>query len=234
VSQGDDIAQLVLNSRPATSLVAGDIVVVAQKIVSKAEGAVVDLRTVEPSVFAKRVAATTGKDPRVVEVVLQQSSRIVRMSGGVLITQTHHGFVCANAGVDASNIQGDHNVATLPVDPDASASRIRKALARTVGDDIAVIISDTFNRPWRVGSMNVAIGVAGMAPLGDQRGQQDDFGQILKSTLVSLADETASAAQLVIGESGRIPAAVVRNMQWKISKENATSLVRPADSDLFR
>lgn len=234
IDAGSDLARLILDASWEHPLLPQDVLVVAQKVVSKSEGAIVDLQTVSPSPFATQFAQGTGKDARLVEVVLQQSRRVVKMSGGVLITETHHGFICANAGVDASNVDGEDFVTTLPMDPDASASRLRTALESEIGSPIGVIVSDSFNRPWRNGSVNVALGVSGFDPLGDMRGRHDDHGRILKSTLVSLADEIASAAQLVGGETGRRPVVVVRGLKLVWGPGSAKSLIRDPERDLFR
>jgi coenzyme F420-0:L-glutamate ligase/coenzyme F420-1:gamma-L-glutamate ligase len=236
IRRGDDLAVLIGEAlvRSGRPLAAGDVVVVAQKAVSKSEGAIVDLASVMPSRFALRIAAVTGKDPRVVEVVLGESVRVVRMDRGVLIAETRHGFVCANAGVDASNAAADGYVTTLPADPDASARGLRASLVRRSGVDVAVIVSDSFGRPWREGSVNVALGVAGMAALEDLRGQVDDLGRVLRTTMVAVADELASAAQLVMGEMGGVPAAVVRGFAWKTDEAGGGRLRRAPEKDLFR
>ena len=235
VREGDDLAALLLQAAESVSPIRpGDVVVVAQKAVSKAEGAVVDLASVTPSAEAVRVAAQAGKDPRLVEVVLRQSRRIVRIGRGVLIVETRHGLICANAGVDASNVPGDGFVTLLPRDPDSSARRIRKALEAAAGAPVGIIISDSFNRPWRQGSANVAIGISGLAPLGDLRGTQDDHGRTLHATVVSLADGLAAAAQLVMGETGGTPAAVIRGVSFKPSSEGSGRLVRARQRDLFQ
>jgi coenzyme F420-0:L-glutamate ligase/coenzyme F420-1:gamma-L-glutamate ligase len=235
IRQGDDLATLIGDAlrHSGRPLLHGDVVVVAQKAVSKAEGSVVDLATVVPSRFAQQVASVTGKDPRVVEVVLTESVRIVRMDRGVLITETRHGFVCANAGVDASNAAADGQVTTLPADPDRSARNLRDSLSRD-GVEVAVIVSDSFGRPWREGSVNVALGVAGMAALQDLRGQLDDRGRVLRTSMVAVADELASAAQLVMGEMGGLPAAVVRGFAWKPDDAGGAPLRRAPEKDLFR
>ena len=179
----------------------GDLIVVAQKIISKSEDAVVDLDTQTPTDEADCLAKIVGKDPRLVQIILDQSKRVVRAVQGVLIVETHHGFICANAGVDHSNIEGDEVVTTLPVDSDRSAETIRGVLLRITGRKVGVIVSDTFNRPWREGSINVAIGIAGFDPLKDLRGTTDDFNNEMTASIVSLADEVASMAQLGMGES---------------------------------
>lgn len=236
IRPGDDLAHLILASmkRLEPSLAARDVLVVAQKVVSKAEGAVVDLNTVTPGDEAMRVADAVGKDPRAIEVILADSVRVVRSAPGVLITETHHGLICANAGVDTSNSLGPDIVIRLPGNPDESASKLRETIAVQTGVAPSVIISDTFNRPWRQGSMNVAIGTAGFTPLHDARGTEDDAGNALRVTMVSLADEIASAAQLVMGESGGVPAAVVSGLQLEESSEGSASLLRDPATDLFK
>ena len=235
VQPGDDLAQLVLDSAAAgsTSLQNGDILVVTQKVVSKAEGRLVDLRTMEPSDLATRFAERWSKDPRYVEVVLRESARIVRMDRGIIIAQTRHGFVCANAGVDASNVAGDV-ACLLPLDPDASAAALRAALMRRLGIDLAVVISDSFGRPWRNGIVNVAIGVAGMGPLADYRGQPDDHGRIMHVSVIAVADEVASAAELLAGKVSRSPFVVVRGYDYPRAEGRAADLVMDAAADLFR
>jgi coenzyme F420-0:L-glutamate ligase / coenzyme F420-1:gamma-L-glutamate ligase len=235
VRPGDDLGVLLCQALAAggPALEDGDIVVVTQKVVSKAEGRLVDLRTVEPSPFATDYAARHDKDARQVEVVLRESARIVRMDRGVLISETRHGFVCANAGVDASNAALE-TVALLPLDPDASAAAIRAALGRELGVLPAVVISDTFGRPWRQGIVNVAIGVAGMAPLRDYTGQRDPQGYELRVSVIAVADELASAAELVMGKLDGVPAAVVRGYAYPSGAGNARELVRDAAKDMFR
>jgi coenzyme F420-0:L-glutamate ligase/coenzyme F420-1:gamma-L-glutamate ligase len=234
--RGDDVGRLIAEQCDVngTPVLAGDLVVVAQKIVSKAEGAVRLISEQQPSAEAVRVAGIVGKDPRLVEIVLEQSIRVVRAVPGVLIVETHHGFICANAGVDRSNIEGDGVMTTLPEDSDHSARLIRERFVARVGEEVGVLVSDTFNRPWREGSINVAIGVAGFDPLLDLRGTIDDFEREMVTSTVSLADEVASAAQLVMGETGRIPAAIVRGVEWERGEFASSRLVRPVTSDLFR
>ena len=238
VEDGADLGVLLLEAAPADGFRPGDLVVAAQKVVSKAEGAVVDLVSISPSRRACKIAESSGKDPRLVEVILQQARRIVKFEQGVLITETHHGLVCANSGVDASNVPskalGDERVSVLPADPDGSARAIRKVLEQSAAGPVGVIISDSFNRPWREGSINVAIGVSGFSPLLDRRGESDDYGRPLQATVVSVADEIASAAQLVIGESGRRPAAIVRGYSYESSEGSASELMRDPATDLFR
>jgi len=235
VIAGADLAVLIVDAvaRARRIVDDGDVFVVAQKIVSKAEGAVVRLDDVVASARAVEWAAAHGKDPRVVEVVLRESTRIVRMERGILIGETRHGFVCANAGVDASNVARGL-VTLLPREPDASAERIRSALAAAFARDVAVIISDTFGRPWREGVVNVALGVAGLRPLLDYRGCRDVFGRELSSTVLAIADELASAAELVMRKTARLPVAIVRGAAEWIGEGRGAELVRDASRDLFR
>jgi coenzyme F420-0:L-glutamate ligase/coenzyme F420-1:gamma-L-glutamate ligase len=234
VQSGDDLAALISGATGNHFLEAGDVVVVTHKVVSKAEGCLVDLGAVEPSALAKDFAARYDKDPRQIEVVLRESRRIVRMDRGIIISETHHGFVCANAGVDASNVSGRDTVCLLPRDPDASACRLRDALATSVGADLAVLISDSFGRPWRQGIANVAIGVAGMDPLADYRGHKDAHGRLLDASILAVADELASAAELVMGKTADIPVAVVRNYPYKRGHGTGRDLLMEPERDLFR
>ncbi len=211
----------------------GDILVIAQKIVSKAEGAFVRLATVKPSPKALALGARLKKDPRVVEVVLKESRRIVR-SDPVLIAETRHGFVCANAGVDHSNVPGSDVVTLLPRNPDRSAKKLATALGKRTGKRIAVIISDTFGRPWRLGLTNVAIGAAGLPVLLDLRGTPDRHGKPLTATILAVADELAAAAGLLMGKSQGAPVVLIRGYRFKPASEPATSIIRPAAEDLFR
>jgi coenzyme F420-0:L-glutamate ligase / coenzyme F420-1:gamma-L-glutamate ligase len=231
VRPGDDLAALVAE---AADVRADDIVVVTHKIVSKAEGRLVDLRTVEPSALAKAFAARHGKDPRQIEVVLRESRRIVRMDRGLIISETHHGFVCANAGVDASNVPGDEVVCLLPADPDASSARLRERLAQRAGSDLAVIVSDSFGRPWRDGITNVAIGVAGLRSLVDYRGETDPHGFPLEASVLAVADELAAAAELVMGKTAGIPIAIVRGYPYERAAGTGRALIMPPERDLFR
>jgi coenzyme F420-0:L-glutamate ligase/coenzyme F420-1:gamma-L-glutamate ligase len=209
--------------------------VVAQKIVSKCEGRVVRLKSLKPSVLAENIAKNTERDPQHVEAILRETSGIVRLKGPHIIVQTRHGFVCANAGVDRSNVGRDDGLALmLPVDPDKSARRIRKRVAKLLGVDVAVIISDTFGRAWRIGQVNVAIGVDGLRPTVDYRGRRDMFGKELNVTLMAVADELASAAELVMRKSDGIPVAIIRGAKYSRGKGTARDLVRPEEEDLFR
>jgi coenzyme F420-0:L-glutamate ligase/coenzyme F420-1:gamma-L-glutamate ligase len=237
IAAGADLPTYIAAAARAqgTPLRDGDILVVTQKIVSKAEGRTVDLATIEPSDLAARWAADWGKDPRQIEVALREARRIVRMANGVLITETRHGFVCANSGVDASNSSQTGVVILLPEDPDASARRIREAILGSHGALTGVIISDTFGRPWREGLTNVAIGVAGIEPLVDYRGQQDATGYDLQVTVLAAVDELASAAELVMGKLDRVPVAIIRGYRWRPTPEaDSRPLLRDASRDLFR
>jgi coenzyme F420-0:L-glutamate ligase/coenzyme F420-1:gamma-L-glutamate ligase len=233
VRPGDDLSKLIARAS-GEDLRPGDILVVTHKVVSKAEGRLVDLRTVEPSALAKGFATRYAKDPRQIEVVLRESRRIVRMDHGLIISETHHGFVCANAGVDASNVPGQETVCLLPLDPDASAANLRSALASRAGPDLAVIISDSFGRAWREGITNVAIGVAGMEPLADYRGQADPHGFPLAASILAVADELAAAAELVMGKTTGIPVAIIRNYAYKSGPGTARDLLMAPERDLFR
>ncbi len=234
VRPGDDLARLIAdNAARSCGLRAGDVVVVAQKVVSKAEGRLRDLRTVVPGEEALRYAERIRQDPRFIQVVLEESLRVVR-DERVLITETRHGFVCANAGVDHSNVPGEEVVCLLPEDCDRSAAELRRDLTRLTGVELAVIVADTFGRPWRTGIANVALGVAGLAPLLDYRGRPDDFGLELRATVVAVADELAGAAELVMGKTARVPVAVIRGWRAEAPPATGRELVRPRELDLFR
>jgi len=233
VRPGDDLPELITRAA-GESLRPGDVLVVTHKIVSKAEGRLVDLSAVEPSALAKGFAARYGRDPRQIEVVLRESRRIVRMERGLVIAETHHGFVCANAGVDASNVPGVDTVCLLPVDPDASAAGLRDALAALTGPDLAVIVSDSFGRTWREGITNVAIGVSGMSPLADYRGQRDPHGYPLEASVLAVADELAASSELVMGKTAGIPAAIVRGYPYEPAAGTGRALIMPPERDLFR
>ncbi|HEY6268030.1 MAG TPA: coenzyme F420-0:L-glutamate ligase [Candidatus Acidoferrum sp.] len=235
IQLGDDLAGQILAAtrRARISFERGDILVIAQKIISKAEGAVVRLATIQPSAQALALAARLKKDPRAIEVVLQQSRRIVR-SDHVLIAETRHGFVCANAGVDHSNVPGEDVVTLLPRDPDLSAKKLAGALRQLTGKRVAVIISDTFGRPWRLGLTDVAIGASGVPVLHDLRGTRDRHGKPLTATVLAVADELASAAGLLMRKSEGSPVILIRGYRYKPSSDPATNIIRPAAEDLFR
>jgi coenzyme F420-0:L-glutamate ligase/coenzyme F420-1:gamma-L-glutamate ligase len=240
ISPGTDLGVVIYEALRAQELelLQGDILVVTQKIVSKAEGRLVNLNEVEPSAFAHIAAAQSKKDAQHLEVVLRESRRIVRMDHGVLITETRHGFICANSGVDESNVNGERQLTLLPVDPDRSARELRARLQQLAGEDstfdIAIIISDTWGRPWREGQVNMAIGVAGMEPIVDYRGQRDPYGYKLQASAIAVADELAAAAELVMGKIARIPVALIRGYTYIPSEAGVRPLLRDTATDMFR
>ena len=237
VSEGDDLAAILCRAaeKQGTPVQHDDVLVVTHVVVSRVEGHVVDLDQVKPSVFAESIASKCDKDPALVEVVLQQAESIVRMRDGNLITLTKHGFICANSGVDKSNVPGNRNVALLPEDPDLSARRIRNGIEACTGKTVAVIVSDTHGRPLRDGEINVAIGVAGLTPIRDRRGDKDLFGYVLRAKRTAIADELASAAELVIGQADEaIPGAIIRGYKFQRSDEaTAKDMLRPLEKELF-
>lgn len=223
---GDEIAS-------RTTLEDGDVVVISQKVVSKAEGQIRKLSSVLPGAEARKLAAVLGKEPNLVQLVLEESAEVLRAERGVLIVETKHGFICANAGIDSSNLAEPDTVCLLPADPDASARSIRREIPHT----IAVVIGDSFGRAWRLGQAEVAIGCAGLAPLDDWRGRSDSAGRELEATLIAIADEAAAAADLVRDKTNRVPAAVIRGLAHHVSAADgpgAAALRRPRQEDLFR
>jgi len=232
----DDLVRLLQDALGADGerLTDGDVLVVAQKIVSKSEGRLVLLAEVVPSARALAMAEESGKDARQLEVVLRETKQIIRWERGVLISETHHGFVCANAGVDRSNAGAPDTVVLLPVDPDASAARIRDQIAERAKVTVAVVITDTFGRAWREGHTNIAIGIAGLPALKRYVGQRDPEGYELRVTEIAVADEIAAAAELVMGKLDRCPVAIVRGLTFEDSDETAQEYVRPAARDMFR
>jgi len=237
IKKGDDLGKLILGKveDQGDEFQQGDIAVVSQKIVSKAEGRILPLSKIIPSDFAQTIATETGKDPRQVEVVLRESKKIIRMRAGHLITETSHGFICANAGVDQSNVGTKRDsVALLPRDSDASADGIRKTIHHTTGKDVPVIITDTFGRAWRIGQVNFAIGISGMKPIHDYRGTKDMYRQTLQVTEIAVADELASAAELVMNKADRVPVAIVRGYRAPRGRGRVKDLIRPEEFDLFR
>lgn len=231
-----DLARLIADAAEenGSALKTGDVVVVAQKIVSKAEGRLIRLSDIRPSALARWWGRKNGNDLRLLEVVLRESTRIVRMGSHALITETRHGLVCANAGVDRSNIPGRGWVACLPVNPDSSARRLVRKIRGLSNASVAVIIADSFGRPWRLGQTDVAIGAAGLQPLHDLRGTQDAFGHRLRATMLAVADELAAAAGLAMGKSARVPVVIIRGYRFRPGNEGARTLIRPATEDLFR
>ncbi len=232
VRPGDDLAALIVDAAPG--LQSGDVVVVAQKVVSKAEGRLRELATVVASARARDLAERLGADPRLVQVILDESTRVVR-DDRVLIVETRQGFVCANAGVDRSNVADDGFVSLLPIDCDASARALMERITELSGAPVGVVVSDTFGRAWRLGLVNVALGVAGVPAILDYRGRPDDFGMPLQATLVAIADELAAAAELLMGKTRRVPAVVVRGLDvFEGPPGSGQELVRPSELDLFR
>jgi len=240
IRAGDDLGELIASAlkRNGVTPRAGDVLVVAQKIVSKAEGRVVDLATVEPSAKALALAAEVDKDPRLVEVILSESVRVVRAHRGVMIVEHKLGFIMANAGVDQSNVapvDGSPRVLLLPENPDRTAETLRRGLKAATGVDVAVIINDSFGRPWRQGTVGVAIGVAGLPALVDLRGQPDLFGRKLEATVIGYADEIAAAASLQMGQADEAtPAVLIRGLSWSAPQSTAASIIRSPNEDLFR
>ena len=236
VRPGDDLVGLLLEAltRAGERLVDGDVLAFAQKVVSKSEGRLVRLADVKPGARALRMAEQSGKDPRQLEVVLSESVKVLRWERGVLISETRHGFVCANAGVDRSNAGAPDTVVLLPVDPDASAARIRDEIAKRAQARVAIVVTDTFGRAWREGHTNVAIGIAGLPALKRYVGQRDPEGYELRVTEIAVADEIAAAAELVMGKLDRCPVAIVRGIVMDAPAETAREYVRPAERDLFR
>ena len=226
----DNLVDLVLES---TEIQDGDILVFSQKIVSKNEGRILSLSSVNPSLLANGIASSYGKDPRLVELILSESERIVRMENGIIIVKTKHGFVCANAGIDESNVQ-DGYATLLPKDPDKSASLLKERIEQKTGKNISVIISDTFGRPFRLGQTDVAIGIAGLEPILDYNGKPDTFGKIMQVTAIAVADEICSASELVMGKVQKCPIAIVRNYNFSFSDAKIQKLLRSEHDDLFR
>lgn len=238
IQKGDNLGKLVVEAakKQSTPLQPHDVVVVTHVVVSKAEGNVVNLDNIKPSPRAFEIAKESNKDPALVEVILQETKEIVRVGQNSIITETNSGIICANAGVDRSNVAGDRNVVPLPKNPNASAENIRQEIKRLTGIEVAVIVSDTHGRPFRMGEINIAVGVAGFKPIRDRRGEKDLFGYVLRIKQTAIADELSSAAELVMGQASEgIPAAIVRGYNYR-PDENAsdTLLIRPKEKDLFR
>jgi len=238
ITKGANIAELIYNAakKQNTPIQEKDVIVITHVAVSKAEGNIVNLDEVSPSERAKEIAQQTDKEPKLVEVILRETKEIVRLGPNSLITETKNGIVCANAGVDRSNVEGERNVVLLPKNPDASAQSIRQKIMGLTGCDVAVIVSDTHGRPLRMGEINVAIGVAGIKPIRDRRGEKDLFGYVLRIKQTAVADELASAAELVIGQANEgIPVAIIRGYKYQIAEgASAKELTRPKEVDLFR
>jgi coenzyme F420-0:L-glutamate ligase / coenzyme F420-1:gamma-L-glutamate ligase len=235
IHRGDDLAGLLVQAARAqgTPLEAGDLLVVSQKIVSKTEGRIVNLGSVVPSREAAETAAEIGRDPRLVEVILSESRRVVRKAPGVLIVETHHGWICANAGVDQSNVDLE-TACLLPEDSDRSARQLREGLRRLTGHDLGIIVADTFGRPWREGLTNVAIGVTGLEPIKSYLGEKDPAGYVLQATILAVADELAAAAEPIMGKLDRIPVVIIRGLDWPRGETGSRALIRDPARDLFR
>ena len=238
IKDGDNLGKLIVEAskKQGTPIQLYDVIVVTHVVVSKAEGNIVDLEEVKPSQRAKEIAAQTNKDPALVQVILDETKDIVRIGQNSIITETVSGIICANAGVDRSNVSGDRKVVPLPKNPNASAQNIRAEIKRFSGVDVAVIVSDTHGRPFRMGEINIAVGVAGFVPIRDRRGEKDLFGYVLRIKQTAIADELASAAELVIGQADEgIPAAIIRGYKIKPTENaSATNLTRSKAKDLFR
>ncbi len=230
IKPDDDLVDLVLESSEIND---GDILVFSQKIISKNEGRVLNLSSVNPSLLANGIASSYGKDPRLVELILSESKRIVRMESGIIIVETNHGFVCANAGIDESNVQEGY-ATLLPDDPDQSANLLKDRIKQKTGKNTAVIISDTFGRPFRLGQTDVAIGIAGIEPILDYSGRSDTFGRTMQVTAIAVADEICSASELVMGKVQKCPVAIVRNYNFSSSTTKIQKMLRSDHDDLFR
>ena len=232
VTPDDDIVELILSSTKK-SIDDGDIVVVSQKIVSKQEGRAINLNSVIPSELSVGIASAYEKDPRLVEAILSESKRIVRMEHGVIIVETNHNFICANAGIDESNVEKDY-ATLLPVNPDRSAKRIRDAILQITGKNTAVIISDTFGRPFRLGQTDHAIGVAGIESIKNYEGKPDTFGKTMRVTAIAVVDELCGAAELVMGKTDKSPVVIIKNYNFESKNDNINSILRDKSEDLFR
>ena len=230
IDSSDDIADLILSS---VDISENDILVVAQKIISKQEGRMVDLSTVQPSLLAEGISSQYQKDPRIVELILSESKRIVRMKNGILIVETNGGFICANAGIDESNVKDGH-ATLLPINSDVSAKRIRDKIMSKTNKNVAVIISDTFGRPFRMGQTNHAIGISGLNPIHDYEGNLDSFRKVLRVTAIAVADELSGAAELVMGKSLNHPVVLIRDYSFDVEDHLIDELIRSESEDLFR
>lgn len=233
IEPNDDISELILSSTSKPEIKDNDILIITQKIISKQEGRVVQLSTITPSLLATGIGSEYGKDPYVVQKILDESKRIVRLSNGIIISETIHGFVCANAGVDESNVKLGY-VTLLPKDPNMSAQKLQESIKKKTGKSVAVIISDTFGRPFRMGQTNCAVGFAGISAIVDYVGTKDTFDRVLRVTEIAIVDEICSASELVMGKSLHTPVAIVRNYKFTDPKNGISDLLRPKDEDLFR
>jgi coenzyme F420-0:L-glutamate ligase/coenzyme F420-1:gamma-L-glutamate ligase len=230
IEPSDDLSDIILKSEKLND---GDILVIAQKVISKQEGRLIDLSTVRPSLLAEGISSQYQKNPKITELILSESKRIVRMKNGILIVETNQGFICANAGIDESNIE-EGFATLLPVNSDVSAQRIRRKILEQSNKNVAVIISDTFGRPFRMGQTNHAIGVSGLNPILDYEGTLDSFNKILRVTAIAIADEMTSASELVMGKSLKCPFAIIRDYSFDVEEHTVDELIRPEHEDLFR
>ncbi|MGD2107413.1 MAG: coenzyme F420-0:L-glutamate ligase [Nitrosopumilaceae archaeon] len=226
----DNLAEIILNS---TSIKDEDVLVIAQKIISKQEGRIADLSKITPSLLAQGISSEYQKDPRIVELILSESKKIVRMKNGIIIVETKTGFVCANAGIDESNVK-DGFATLLPIDSDASAKKLRESILKKTGKSVAIVVSDTFGRPFRMGQTNCAIGLSGIDPILDYAGTKDSFGNILRVTAIAISDEIASAAELVMGKNNQCPVAIIRDYKFSNEHNSISDIIRPEQEDLFR
>jgi coenzyme F420-0:L-glutamate ligase/coenzyme F420-1:gamma-L-glutamate ligase len=230
ITVDDDLSKLIINS---TDIHDGDIIVIAQKIVSKQEGRIVKLSTVKPSLLAEGISSQYNKDPQIIELILSESKRIIRMKNGLIIVETNHGFICANAGIDESNVT-DGFATLLPLNSDKSAELIRTKILNETGKNVAIIIADTFGRPFRMGQTNYAIGISGLNPILDYAGTLDSFKRILRVSAIAIADELSSAAELVMEKTKKCPAAIIRNYSFNAEEKPIVDLIRPENEDLFK
>ena len=230
IEPSDDLSELILNSHDIND---GDIIVVAQKIISKQEGRMIELSTITPSLLSEGIGSQYQKDPRIIELILSETKRIIRMKNGIIIVETNTGFICANAGIDESNVKEGY-VTLLPINSDISAQTIRNNILKQTSKNVAVIISDTFGRPFRMGQTNCAIGISGLNPILDYEGTMDSFQKVLRVTAIAVADEISSAAELVMGKALKCPVAIIRNYSFNIEEHVIEELLRPQNEDLFR
>ena len=230
ITIGDDLSKLILSSG---DILDGDILVIAQKIISKQEGRMIELTTIHPSLLAQGISSQYNKDPALIELILSESKRIVRMKNGLIIVETNNGFICANAGIDESNVV-DGFATLLPLNSDKSAEIIRTKILNETGKNVAIIISDTFGRPFRMGQTNCAIGISGLNPILDYIGTLDSFKRILRVTAIAIADELSSAAELVMGKTKKCPVVIIRNYSFNVGDNKINDLIRPENDDLFK
>ena len=230
ITTDDNLSKIIINS---TDIVDGDILVIAQKVISKQEGRIVALSSVKTSLLSEGISSQYNKDPRIIELILSESKRIVRMKGGLIIVETNHGFICANAGIDESNVANGF-ATLLPLNSDKSAELIRKKILDETGKNIAIIIADTFGRPFRMGQTNCAIGISGLNPILDYSGTLDSFNRILRVTAIAIADELSAAAELVMEKTKKSPVVIIRNYSYDLMDKSIGDLIRPENEDLFK